>query len=781
EVAARWGDDGRALALWTRVTRLAPHDERALRGLAEAQLALGRHADAVSTWRRLCARDGRGPEARLRLVELLLEHDFVDEARTALPPLEGPLARSTRAARLSAEILERQGKMGDATRAWQAVIANARGDDQADERREARARLLALLARGDRAGLDALVRTLADEARAHPGDRERALFLAEARQRAGDEAGAIAGLRALLDGAPAPEATTVDVTFALVRLLRGRGGNGDEALRRLEALARRFPARAREAHVLMADLGMARHDEGAALAHAEEAARLAPDDGEALARVAAIEERAGDDAAATATYRRALALDPGGPSGLALAHLLTRAGDGDGASRVLHTLLETSNDDDVLLEAGRAALAVDEYTNRLPELARLVAAAPRGGARAEATRRLLADVLARVAPTLAREAFFDAEARDSLAHLGRAGAGAVLALVTEAGIDPDRRDVELLGWLGQTDAAPVLARLAAPPPDGPRDEAEPTRPVAKDVQLAALVALGRLADPRGRDALAALALSGEPRLRAAAIWALGRLGDARDAATLTHAARDARPDLAGLACLGLGRTKSSRAVELLTSLAVDAERPTLVRRAAIAGLAFARDRTATPALLTLASSGDDALEQAALIALSATRDARAFSLVLARAARDGAAGPGGRALGLWVAGGALPDEAVAVDGPRLDLEALLDALTPPPTSSVPPAAWTPWARDLASALDDVLAAGGDPRAAALAALAEGGEALGLGALAAPDDTTPALATARAVIGTRIRPRLVALSGDEDPAVRLPARRALAKIDRSAHP
>ncbi|HTA19245.1 MAG TPA: hypothetical protein VK989_08130, partial [Polyangia bacterium] len=302
ELASRWSEDARALAAWARARALAPRDEQAILGLGETQFVTGRRALALRTWQTL--RDGArsAVEGRLRLAEVLLEHDLPVEAFAEAQAARERAPKQPSVHRVLAQILERQRQIDAAVREWDLVVELAAGASAAGERREARARVLTLLARTSRGRLDARVRALEERVRAAPDDRETALFLAEAQQRLGDQAGAIATLRAIVDrdgGAAKPESAddAAEVTLALVRLLRASGKN-EEAVRRLEELAKRAPTRAREAHVQIADVELGRHDETVALAHATLAARLAPGDGQALTRIAAIEERAGDEAGA---------------------------------------------------------------------------------------------------------------------------------------------------------------------------------------------------------------------------------------------------------------------------------------------------------------------------------------------------------------------------------------------------------------------------------------------------------------------------------------------------
>ena len=97
-------------------------------------------------------------------------------------------------------------------------------------------------------------------------------------------------------------------------------------------------------------------------------------------------------------------------------------------------------------------------------------------------------------------------------------------------------------------------------------------PPPGEARVAALVALGRLADPRGLAPLAAAATaaSAEPlTTRAAAVWGLGRIADGRvpasvmaNVAAILLAARSRirRRTSWPLACLGLGRSADARTV-----------------------------------------------------------------------------------------------------------------------------------------------------------------------------------------------------------------------------
>lgn len=786
ELAARWGEDKRALAAWERVRCLAPRDEQGILGLGETQFAAGKRALAIATWQALRSRDSSAVAGHLRLAEVLLEHDLLAEAFSSVEQARALEPKNASVHRLLAQVLERQRQPDAAVREWETVIELSPGPNRTGERREARARILTVLARAGRAKLDQRVRALEESVRRDGSDWEQVLFLAEAQQRLGNQLGAIGTLRALLAreaatsgrGAPGPAAESdarAEVTLALVRLLRAAGQH-EEAVRRLVDLAARTPARARDAHVQIADLQLARHDEALALAHAQEAARLAPGDGQALARIAAIEERAGDEARAAATYRQAFERDGNATAGFALARLLEARGDAQASAAVLRTILRSASDDEAILEAGRRARDVEEYLGRLGELEREVEGAWSTGSGAPVYRRVFVDVLRRLLPLLARDPAATAER----ARLAQRGLRPLLELVTDADGAPEAALVEQLGLLGNKDATPALARLAAPPTDVTRDERDrpPSLSVAaRETQAAAVIALGRLGDERGREVLERLAIAPDPALRAAAVWALGRLPAPAPRAALEHAMKDPRPDVAGLACVSLGRSSGEAAVTTLAKVATDVERPLSVRRAALAGLGLTGSRAAGPTLLALADSGDEALEREAVRAAGVVRDRRTLPALLERAllARDANAT---RALDLWASAGALADEGPTLEGPRVDVEMVLAALVPPPSGADATALWRDDPRALGDLLNRALAVPGHRRQRALGALNARDDGPGLGQLAPSGRSPMPVATAAAVreIGGQAREAVAKLLDDGDATTAALALRVLAKLD-----
>ena len=789
ETAGHWGDDKRALAAWTRLVRVDPTSEVAIVGLGEAQFQAGKRDDACRTWATVRKRAASPAKGHLRLGELLFDHELLNDAIEEARRAEAADVADAGPHRLLAQLDEHQRKLDDAVAEWRQVIVLAH-DPQPEApglRREARTRLLALLGRQGRGKLDAEVHRLRDEASTHPDDTETAMFLAEAEQRLGDVPAATATLRAIAArGAVATDRRAreagVEAGFALVRLLK-QSGQLAEAEAHLGSLAELSPARASEAELQIAELALGRYDVPGALAHAAAAENGA--DAPQLIRLAEIRERAGADTLAAATYRKAIARDAAPTAALALARVLERQGDASGAAGAVEALLRVSGDDASVADAGRRALELDEALDRLPDLAEALAS---GDDQKEtpARRRALVDVLERLVPALYR----DPVAVEARARLGRMALRPLLDLALTADVPP-RKAVELLGMLGNADAAPALARLAR----GGLDRATasgrgtagaplaPPSPAAIDARTAALIALGRLGDPRGLAPLEEAATAGAVTMRAAAVWAIGRIADQRVSSVLERALGDPHPEIQALACLGLGRHADARTVALLARLGSDSSRPSELRIAATLALGRAGGPQAAAALVSILDRGDDEMSRAAALALAWTRDPRALSALLARAllpaefALAGADAPLA-ALLAWQAGGPPPDEARSIVGNDLSISVVLAALleTAPAGDLTP--LWRAHTGEIDAVLSDALTRGGSARRAALEALDARADGLVLGALTPSGDVPSAPETA--VVAREIAWPLVdgiapALD-DPDRRTRALALRLLAALD-----
>ena len=526
----------------------------------------------------------------------------------------------------------------------------------AAERREARSRILGILGREGRARLEDKILKLRAEVEAHPERRETALFLAEAELRSDAITSAIETLRATIardrahaaGSADASDDAQAEVILTLVRLLR-QTRQLDEAVRLLADLAQRIPSRAREAHIQIADIELGRYEDQQALDHASSAARLAPDDGRALIRIAEVQERAGEIDAALANYRRAFGRDANPSAAFALARLLTRRGSTAEASEILRGVLRAASDEETITETGRRAIDLEEYLGTLDDLERVVSGLLFSNPNGAAYRRLLAEIYRRLLPSLYRAPAVETAAAENRARIAQHGLRPLLELVTEADGDPERGLIELLGMLGNRDAAPALARLAQGSV-GSSGEAllRTSSGGGNETQLTAIIALGRLGDARARPTLEALVAAPDTTVRVAAVWALGRIGDARD----RRAARGADQLAPRRRRLRLPGARAAPAITRwgadLARAAQDPSQPPKLRRAAALALGLSRNRAGVPALMSLLdSSSDELATRGRGRARRARRHQPAAGAVRARAAgserahRRGDAGAGG--------------------------------------------------------------------------------------------------------------------------------------------
>lgn len=134
------------------------------------------------------------------------------------------------------------------------------------------------------------------------------------------------------------------------------------------------------------------------------------------------------------------------------------------------------------------------------------------------------------------------------------------------------------------------------------------------VRRRAVLACGRIGDPRSRASVTALLADADPGIVAEAAFALGLLGDGAAVADLSQTAREGDPAVREQALLALGRLGGDEAfATAIEALATD--RPPEVRRAAALALARATSKPAREALLVALGDEDAELRWRAALAL----------------------------------------------------------------------------------------------------------------------------------------------------------------------
>jgi tetratricopeptide (TPR) repeat protein len=771
DLASRWGDDDRVLESWDAMLALDPRDERAIVGLGEAHFQRGRRELARRTWYGLLRAVRPVADAHGRLAELLGDHEMLDEAVAEARAAQKLEPTNPSWSRALARILERKKDFAGAVSEWRAALQKSTGPARTSERREARARIVNLLAREGRERLRAETVLLKDRARRHPEDRETALFLAELQLRLQEPNEAVQTLAATADRLP----KDAEIVLLLVRLLR-QSRQTERAISWLERLGGEAPARTEEALLQIAEIRLGQYEDGRALESAQRALAHEGENPDALLRVADLEERAGQSERALATYRRALARAVSTRAALGAARLLARAGDAEQSLKVLRAAAASAPDAETRGDLRPQELELAEFLGELPELLRSLSALSDGESAAE--RKLCAEILRRMLPPV-YQAGADGKATAERRALARRGLRTVLDLLTDPAAEPDPALIELAGMLGNRDATPVLLRLAQPASEPGRPSAGgASMPAAAGVPLAAVIGLGRLGDRRALPSLLALASSADAGLRAAAVWALGRLGAREARPALEQAAEDPRADVAALAFLGLGRLREAALTEPLLAAATDLLRPVDVRRAAVFGLALADASGAAPRLVPLLDSAEPRLAAAAAASLGILRERATLPALWRRALIGEGAGAAMALAALrWYAGSAgLADEAPALRRDRVPVGALLDALAAGPSADADlEPLWIEHLVDVEDLLVQALEGRPAERGRALAALDTRAEGLGLGRLLAAGPPSRAAQRALDRLAAPVRAALGPLLEDPERSLRLRAISLAAKL------
>jgi tetratricopeptide (TPR) repeat protein len=163
--------------------------------IGKAQLALGKKAAAIATWRRMAELDGGKLVMRLRFAELLAEAGLVAEAAHEYVPLlaetEGDPAQHCRVLRDHGRLLELQGDLDAALRTYDRILAlTARGNWL---RKEVEARIVAIHRRTGK--VEALLTRLRQQVGESPDDLAASELLADVLVEMRDTAGAVQALQ----------------------------------------------------------------------------------------------------------------------------------------------------------------------------------------------------------------------------------------------------------------------------------------------------------------------------------------------------------------------------------------------------------------------------------------------------------------------------------------------------------------------------------------------------------------------------------------------------------
>jgi len=599
----RWGKEDLALAAYERLAKLEPNDPSHLVVLGEQHWQKGDKASrdrALAIWKRIA--NQKTAAAYAKLGDVLAEHQMPVDALAHYAKAIKLEPKNPELYKGRAAIYEGQKQLQEAMADWEAAMALL-GTKPADRtaRREARRHIVSLLTRWGGKEADYRNKWVRDFKKSPP-DLEAGYFLVEyfdRRPQAGEPKATLERLRTLV-----PE--DQDVIGDLVKAYR-TAHEYDKAVALLLELEKLAPQRKREIYTQIAEIKTEDLKDDEAIAWATKAVEISnskdPVAWERLAERYVAMQRTGD---AIAAYEKALELDRRNfKAAFSLAVLYKQASRTADASALYRRVLKDATDDETLSKAGHQAIDLEEMTRSLGELEKVIAPLSFQMAHKPVYRRILVDLYLRYVPYLVSQVRHGdtaarKTARAELVRLGQHGLKPLLeALNDEKDVNQQRGAVAILGHLGNPGAAAPLVRVAKTEPktdDPMRRIGTLQQSLDWEVRVEALVAAGRLADPRVLGEVLPLAKHDEVAMREAAVFTIGRTRDKRAVAPLIAALGDRRESVQALACVGLAQIDDGKGVNAMIEVVADGKRHDLARAACAWGLGVRRARAAVAAL-----------------------------------------------------------------------------------------------------------------------------------------------------------------------------------------
>jgi tetratricopeptide (TPR) repeat protein len=617
ELYTRWGEEERATEQVRRLVKIQPKDPSHLISLGTQQLAEGRREQALETWRRILKVDPNKARAYATLGGVYADHDMLDKAEEAYREATKRKPEKLKYVRGLANVLERprehepsskrRERDREAVRWWRKVLELA-GDDRA-ARREARQRIVGIWAR--RRELRRHMAEWRREFLGDPPDVEAGRFLAQAllhqRPRKLDRAEEV--LQRVIELEPG------DVG-SLLALERVRTSQGDLAgsIDVLKKLVEADPKKATTYLQRMAEHALALYRDEEAVEYAERAVQRSPKDAQAHRRLGDLYRARQDMDQAVGSYRRAIELnDRLFSTYFDLAELHMARGELEEADRLFRRVMRASPDDDLVARATRASIQIHLGEGTLRELEQDLLPLALGHPQRPIYRKLLVelyDALTRPLIEDVRRGGPPAEqARNELRELGSRAIKPLLEALSDEDPSQQRVAVDVLGYLGNENAAgPLLAAAEGS--------------AAAELRARALAAAGAVAPADLTPRFVELARGTERRLRGMAAWSLARMGGRRAVEAMRELAQEDDPTVRAFAALGLGRAGDRESASKLEKLLRE-DRNVQVQACAAWALGRLGDRNHVPALVAALRGRGGLVSRAAAAALGRIGDVRA--------------------------------------------------------------------------------------------------------------------------------------------------------------
>jgi tetratricopeptide (TPR) repeat protein/HEAT repeat protein len=785
----RWGKEDAAIKMYEKLALLEPDDPTHLATLGEQYWQKGDHARAMATWKRLV--NANKPAGYAKLGELMKEHGNKVEALANYNKAIQMEPKNPEWYRGRADYYEGDKQYELALKDWEMVLSLLTKPSDKMARKEARKKYVAVVTRWG-AREQQYKKQWTDGWANGTGDLEKGYFLAEYYTKKGsalqsvDKDQPTKTLEQLHKRTPEDQ----DVIWDLEKQFR-QHRRFDDAVALMLELAKAVPPLERQCYQeISAIMTDARRDDDA-IKYAKMALDKSPNNPAAYQDLAEryVEMQRFSDA--IDAYEKSLKLSAQNTKAqFALAQLYIQSDQPMKAAQLLRDVLRTAQQPPDIERAGRAAIDLEEMTDTLGELEKVLSPLSFMMGHRPEFRRVLVDLYLRYVPRLvARERHGNDEVKKAahaeLMRIGGHGLQPLLeALRDEKDTGQQRVAVAVLGHLGNKGAAAPLVHMARQePPKDSRHIGTLLESVDREVRIDALVAAGRLGDPKVLADVIPLMDHPEVAMREAATFTIGRTGDRRAVPPLLKALGDRRPSVQTLACLGLAQIDDPRVVGALSGMVADTRKDDATRAACAYGLGVRKASGSMPALLAALVDNRGDTQRLAAWSLGQLGDAKTLGpLIRAYFARAGRSSDElvwaiGRVTGAGLAPSQLgPVDEYPLNRGKYDPVAAI-ALLPGnlPSPPIPAKLVTEHAEDIAKGLLDALAEHRDVVVSVLADLDSAPTQLALGALSAAT-TDAKVAAALARIGEAIAPQVTAQLSSDDPKVRALAVSVLAKMD-----
>ena len=786
DLYTRWGKEDLAIAEYERLAKLEPDDPAHLVTLGEQYWQKRETKRAIEVWARLKA--GGKASGYAKLGEVLAEHNYPTDAKNAFNKAIELDGKNPEYYKGRASLFESQKLWSDALKDWEKVLSLI-GDKPSDRlaRKDARRHLVQIITKPQNSRDEADYRQRWKSAyEKTPPDAEAGYFLAELYSRKNMNAELLSTLEKQRKLVP----EDFELLMDLVKVYR-QTRKFDQAVALLLELAKKQPAREMQVYQEISEIKTDARKDDEAIEWAQKALAKSPTNAGAYERLGERYVEMQRFTEAIAAYEKTVKLDPrNSKAAFALAQLYIQAGTPMKASELFRNVLRNDTNEEVISRAGDQAIDLEEMTDTLGDLEKVVSPLSFMMAHKPVYRRVLVKLYLRYVPRLVERSRHGNDevkkaARLELDRIGARGLRPLLeALRDQKDVGQQRIAVQVLGHLGNKGAAMPLVHMARQePPKDQRHIGTLTESLDREVRVDALVAAGRLGDAGVLQDVLPLMDHQESAMREAATFTLGRSGDKRAVAPLVKALNDRRDTVQVLACLGLAQIDDARVGPALVAVLKDPSRVDTVRGACAYAIGARKVSSGVPALLAALDDNRGEAQRLAAWSLGQLGDAKAIGpLIRAYFARGGQSADElvwaiGRTSGAGLAPAPLAStsEYPMRAGKYNVTEAmrLLPGNLPHPAPSQKLV--VDHASDIAAGLVQALAEHRDVVVSVLADLDGAPDRISLGALT-PGSTDPKLAAALATIAQSIEPQISAQLKSEDPKVRALAVSVTAKMD-----